>query len=124
MIFVGIKTEKIDLSEYDAISDDQEYNQNGKFYMGRYTIYWSLDLMSETITLDVTNRPDLGIRVIDKSNPTAEFRIDSPLYKKLYAELSADFNSKQLSVSGDVTIGNPRTGWRNRKYENVIIATW
>jgi hypothetical protein len=122
---MGIITEKIELNEDDMIEDEMETNQYGKFNVGRwYSIYWSLDLLSETITLNITNRPDLGIKVINRKNTVAEFRVDTPRYRKLYAKLSGDFNSKQLSLSGNGIVGNPRTGWRTRTYENVIIISW
>jgi hypothetical protein len=89
--------------------------------MGSYSIHWSLDLLSDTITLNVANRPVLGTKVISKENPRASFYVAN----SLDAKFSGDFNLKQLSLSGSVRLPphhfHPGT---LRKYENVIVVSW
>ena len=106
------------------IEDEMENIQKGKFYISSYSIHWSLDLLSETITVGITDRPDLGIKVIDKKNTVAEFRVDKPQYKRFYTKLSADFNIKQLSVSGSAMYLIPHSRFRTRTYKDVIILSW
>ena len=125
---MGIVTEKTDTQEDVMIKDEVGSVQNGKYYMGSYGIHWSLNMSSNTITLNIANRPDLGIKVISNENPHAEFHVDEPWYKRLNAKISADFNSRQLSLDGNVIIltGSPRPSerWFTRRYENVIIVSW
>lgn len=125
---MGIITEKSDTQEDIIIEDEVGSVQNGKYYMSDYAIHWSLDMSSNTITVNIGNRPDLGIKVISYEKPYAEFRVDEPWYKRLNAKMSGDFNSKQLLLNGETIIltGSPRPSerWFTRRYENVIIASW
>lgn len=47
-----ITSEKLDTKE-DVIPEDEMNIQNGKYYIGRYSLHWSLDLSSNTFTLNL-----------------------------------------------------------------------
>ena len=119
-----ITSEKLDTKE-DVIPEDEMNIQNGKYYIGKYSLHWSLDLSSNTFTLNLINRPELGTKVVSRDNPEAEFRVDEPTYKRLYAKMSGNFDSRQLLLNGHAAYyqGPPR-GIRIKKYENVIITSW
>jgi hypothetical protein len=122
---MGITSEKVETKEEVTVYEDV---QSGKYYIGSHTLHWSLDLSSNSITLSLTDRPDLGTRVISRENPEAEFRVDEPWYRKLYAKISGNFDSKQLLLNGNVTVltgsYHPSERSRVKKYENVIITSW
>jgi hypothetical protein len=130
---MGIKTEKItepeDVKvEDEIVENDHIGNPSGTYNMTGNVIGWSLDLLSDTITLNIMNRPDLGTKIIDKDSMTVEYRVDQPWYHSFLAKISADFTLKQLLLSGHATYltGDPRPShrWGRNKYENVIITTW
>jgi hypothetical protein len=125
---MGIISEKIDTKEDATIDEKTENIQNGKYYMGNYSLHWSLNLSSNTITLNLINRPDLGTKFISRENSEAEFRVDEPWYRGLNAKISGNFDSRQLLLNGSVVIltGSPRPGerWFRKKYENVILTSW
>lgn len=125
---MGITTEETDTQNDIIIGNELSNIQNGKYYMGSYSIHWSLDLTLHRVTINITNRPDLGSKIIDKKFSVAEFRVDEPWYRRFHAKISGNFTSRQLSLDGNVIIltGSPRPGerWYTRKYENVIITTW
>lgn len=125
---MGIISEKMDTKEDDVAEDQTENIQKGKYYMATYSLHWSLDLSSNTVTLNLTNRPDLGTKVISRENSEAEFRVDEPWYRRLYAKISGNFDTRQILLNGSVTIltGSPRPSERSKKikYENVIITSW
>jgi hypothetical protein len=125
---MGIISEKLETKEDVLLDEKIEDIQAGKYYMGTHSLHWSLDLSSNTITLNLVNRPDLGTKVISRERSEAEFRVDQPWYKQLNAKISGNFDSKQLILNGSVTLltGSPHPSERSRikKYENVIIASW
>jgi|SRR5687767_872320 hypothetical protein len=125
---MGIISEKIDTNEDAVIESQTENIQNGKYYIGPYSLHWSLDLSSNAITLNIINKPDLGTKVISRENSEAEFLVDKPWYEKLHAKISGNFDARQLLLNGSVTIltgsPRPRERARNKKYENVIITSW
>jgi hypothetical protein len=96
-----------------------EGNPHGVYEIGGYSLNWSLDLSSNTITLNIPNRLDLGTKIINVNNPVAHYS-----GKKFYAEISADFELKKLLLNGYQRISLPHHGPRTIKYENIIITTW
>jgi hypothetical protein len=91
--------------------------------MRSYPINWSLDLASNTITLNIINNPGLGTKIINENNPSAEFHIDND--NKFNAKISADFQIKQLLLNGRVRYrGGMHPAWRSKTYENIVITTW
>jgi len=106
----------------DTIID--ENIQGGKYYMGSYTLQWSIDLSSNEITLNLANRPDLGTKVISKKNLEAEFHVDSPRHKILHAKISGNFDSNQLLLNGYVKFVMLNHKWKRVRYENIILTSW
>lgn len=102
---MGIICEKLDMKEKPLLDEKIEDIQNGKYYMGDYSIHWSLNLSSKTVTLTLNpiHVSQLGkTKVISRKKSQAEFRIDTPWEKTLYAKFSGNFNTKKLLLSGSV----------------------
>jgi hypothetical protein len=124
---VGIISEKVDMNEKPLLEKEIEDIQNGKYYMGDYSIHWSLNLSSKTIilTLNPIHVSQLGkTKIISRKKSEAEFRVDTPWNKTLYAKISGNFNAKKLLLNGSVITRHVRGGWTTKKYENVIITSW
>ena len=122
-IIMGITIEENIEALKDYTDEDKievsEGNPNGVYDIGGYSINWSLDLSSNTITLNIPNKPNLGTKIINVNNPDAHYEGD-----KFYVKITADFELKQLLLNGHRRINLPHHGPRTIKYENIIITTW
>ena len=115
-------------SENEIPQNIQSGIYNMESNMGSYPINWYLDLTSNTITINILNKPDLGAKIINENNPIAEFRIvHFANVDKFSAKISSDFQIKQLSLNGQVRYrihGGMHPAYGTKKYENIVLTTW
>lgn len=102
-----------------------ENNQTGTYVMFNRSINWNLDLSSETITLNIVNKPELGTKIITKENTIVRFSDFPHHHMGFSAEISGDYKLKQLLLNGYVIYNyHPPRSYKKKTYTDVIITSW
>lgn len=117
----------LDLVEDDIEEEVTESIQSGTYDMRHNQINWSLDLSSNSITVKIINRPNLGTKIINENNPVIEYRSnDRFTIPRFYAKIIANFDLKHLLLDGHVKYSCGRIGRQSctKKYENIILTSW
>jgi len=52
---VGIILEDLDVNEDPLVEELAEETQNGRYFLGRYSLHWSLAFAANTITLNLVD---------------------------------------------------------------------